>query len=189
MANLPQNANYGNLVTVFNGEINNNHEMLCNARDLHKFLGVGRDFSSWIKDRIKEYGFIKNQDFVTVQNLSSPKRGSSKARQQVMIDYHITLDMAKELAMVEKNAKGREIRRYFIQCEKQMSNQSVSLLEQYFKAEAEFEKLADMASNAGRTLNLVGKRFKPQAKQKVVELTLKIQPMLPFAEFLENGHA
>lgn len=106
-----------------------------------------------------------------------------------MIDYHITLDMAKELAMVEKNAKGREIRRYFIQCEKQMSNQSVSLLEQYFKAEAEFEKLADMASNAGRTLNLVGKRFKPQAKQKVVELTLKIQPMLPFAEFLENGHA
>ena len=40
-----------------------------------------------------------------------------------------------------------------------------------------------MASNAGRTLNLTGKHFKPRAKQKVLELTLKIHPLLPFAEF------
>lgn len=184
MSNLPQNANYGNLVTVFNGEINQNHEMLCDARELHKFLGVNTRFNDWIKNRIAEYGFVQNQDYISfTENLVKPKNGRKN------VQYHITLDMAKELAMVEKNAKGRQIRRYFIQCEKQMSNQSVSLLEQYFKAEAEFEKLADMASNAGRTLNLVGKRFKPQAKQKVVELTLKIQPMLPFAGFLENGHA
>lgn len=67
--------------------------------------------------------------------------------------------------------------------------QNYTLIDQYNKALLEFEKLSDMASQAGRVLNLAGKRFKPQAKQKVVELTLKIQPMLPFAEFLENGHA
>ena len=61
--------------------------------------------------------------------------------------------------------------------------QQYSLLDQYNKAVLEFEKLSDMASNAGRTLNLAGKHFKPRAKQKVLELTLKIHPLLPFAEF------
>ena len=61
--------------------------------------------------------------------------------------------------------------------------QNYSLLDQYNKAVLEFEKLSDMASNAGRTLNLAGKHFKPRAKQKVLELTLKIHPLLPFAEF------
>lgn len=67
--------------------------------------------------------------------------------------------------------------------------QQYSLLDQYNKAVLEFEKLSDMASNAGRMLNLTGKQFKPKAKERVLELTLKIQPMLPFAGFLENGHA
>ena len=171
------------LVPVFSGQINQNAEMLCDARQLHKFLGVGRDFSNWIKNRIKEYGFVKNQDFIIVQNLSSPKLANSKSRKQMMIDYHITLDMAKELAMVEKNAKGREIRRYFIECEKQTLAQNYSLLDQYNKAVLEFEKLSDMASNAGRMLNLTGKQFKPKAKERVLELTIKLQPYLPFVEF------
>ena len=173
----------GQFVTVFHGEINQTTEMLCNARDLHQFLGVGRDFSNWIKNRVKQYGFVKGQDFIVVKNLSSPKRATAKSRQQVMIDYHITLDMAKELAMIENNEQGRKVRRYFIECEKQTLVQNYTLLDQYNKAVLEFEKLSDMASNAGRTLNLAGKHFKPRAKQKVLELTLKIHPLLPFAEF------
>lgn len=60
--------------------------------------------------------------------------------------------------------------------------QNYSLIDQYNKALLELDKFSDMVSTAGRTLNLAGKRFKPKAKQKVFELTLKIQPFLPFVE-------
>ncbi len=173
----------GQFVTVFHGEINQTAEMLCNARDLHKFLGVQSKFAEWVNRRIKEYGFVKNQDFVIISEISETMTKNGQRRATTSKQYHITLDMAKELAMVEKNAKGRQIRRYFIECEKQTLAQNYSLLDQYNKAVLEFEKLSDMASNAGRTLNLTGKHFKPRAKQKVLELTLKIHPLLPFAEF------
>ena len=61
--------------------------------------------------------------------------------------------------------------------------QQYTLLDQYNKAVLEFEKLSDVASEAGRMLNLAGKRFKPKAKQKVIELSIKIQPYLPFSDF------
>ena len=182
MSNLPQNANYGNLVTVFNGEINQNTEMLCDARELHKFLNVGRDFNTWVKDRIKQYKFVKNQDFVIMKN-TFPQNGGKVKMGRPTVDYHITLDMAKELAMIENNEQGRKVRRYFIECEKQTLAQNYSLLDQYNKAVLEFEKLSDMASNAGRMLNLTGKQFKPKAKERVLELTIKLQPYLPFVEF------
>mgnify|MGYP003313385824 CR=1 FL=1 len=84
-----------------------------NARDLHDFLEVGKMFTHWIKARIEKYGFIEGQDYI----LTNAKTGK---RQNVVVhDYHLTLDMAKELAMVENNAKGREARRYFIEVEKQ----------------------------------------------------------------------
>jgi phage anti-repressor protein len=83
------------------------------ARPLHAWLGVGRDFSNWIKGRIDTYGFVEGEDFVTESrspNRASGKRGAS-------IEYHLTLGMAKELAMIENNDRGREARRYFIRCE------------------------------------------------------------------------
>lgn len=105
------------LIPVFTGE---NYTQLCNARDLHAFLSVGKDFSTWIKGRIEEYSFLAEYDYVTVEVLSSPNSGSSKARKQSMIDYHLTLDMAKELAMVENNDQGRMVRRYFIRSEQEL---------------------------------------------------------------------
>ena len=172
----------GQFVNVFHGEINQTAEMLCNARDLHQFLGVGRDFSNWIKNRIKEYGFVKNQDFIIVQNLSSPKLANSKARKQMMIDYHITLDMAKELAMVEKNAKGREIRRYFIECEKKAN----SLTAQITETTITLQHFDENLSKAGWYLATHGKQTKPQLKAKLTELLQKAQPFLPFVE-LKGG--
>ena len=80
-----------------------------NARDLHAFLGVKSRFNDWIVNRIREYNFVENQDFVTLtENLVSG--GKRK-------NHHLSLDMAKELSMVERNDKGREARRYFIDCE------------------------------------------------------------------------
>jgi phage anti-repressor protein len=88
-----------------------------NARDLHMRLEVGRDFSNWIKDRIKKYGFVEGEDYIKQLNLSSPNLASSKARPQTLIDYLLYLQMAKEIAIVENNPKGREIRRYLIKLE------------------------------------------------------------------------
>lgn len=107
------------LIAIETNSINGETVQTVNARDLHEFLKVGKDFTTWIKDRISQYSFIENQDYVIVDNLSSPKSGSSKSRQQSIKDYAISIDMAKELSMVERNEKGKEARQYFIQCEKQ----------------------------------------------------------------------
>lgn len=85
-----------------------------NARDMHSFLEVGRDFSNWIKERIESFGFTENQDFVCSTNPANGNGAGLRGR----IDYHLTLDMAKELSMVERNAKGKEARQYFIEVEK-----------------------------------------------------------------------
>ncbi|EHC5871947.1 phage antirepressor Ant [Salmonella enterica subsp. enterica serovar Eastbourne] len=106
------------LISVFNGTISNESVLLCNARDLHEFLGVGKVFAAWITARIAEYEFVENQDYISFfQNGKKPQGGRPTK------DYHLTLDTAKELAMVERNEKGRQIRRYFIECEKQLRQQ------------------------------------------------------------------
>ncbi|HGH3388977.1 TPA: antA/AntB antirepressor family protein [Citrobacter freundii] len=102
------------LITVFNGTISNETTLLCNARDLHAFLEVGKRFATWITERITEYQFIENQDYIAISQKREIGHGRGKK------DYHLTLDTAKELAMVERNEKGRQIRRYFIECEKKL---------------------------------------------------------------------
>ncbi|EPE0293402.1 antA/AntB antirepressor family protein, partial [Escherichia coli] len=102
---------------VFNGTIANETALLCNARDLHAFLGVKKVFAAWITNRISEYEFIENQDYILLSNLGKQTSGRGGHNRK---DYHLTLDTAKELAMVEHNEKGRQIRRYFIECEKKL---------------------------------------------------------------------
>ncbi len=102
--------------------ISGRQEMTINARDLHAFLAVGKDFSNWIKCRIQQFGFIENQDFVCIEDLSSPNLASSKSRQRRIKEYHLTIGMAKELSMVERTPKGKEARQYFIECERRLTD-------------------------------------------------------------------
>ena len=92
---------------------NDAKEKLINARELHKELNNKRQFADWIKQRIDKYKFLENQDFVKLHNFVMV--GNLKRPQ---IDYYLTIDMAKELCMVENNENGRKIRRYFIEVEK-----------------------------------------------------------------------
>ena len=92
---------------------NDTKEKLINARELHKKLNNKRQFANWIKQRIDKYKFLENQDFVKLNNFVIV--GNLKRPQ---IDYYLTIDMAKELCMVENNETGRKIRRYFIEVEK-----------------------------------------------------------------------
>ena len=95
------------IVPVIAGRIGGREANIVSAKALHKSLGVGRDFTNWIKGRIDQYGFIAGTDFIRVENLSTPKRASAKTRQQIEHDYLLSLDMAKEVAMVERNEQGR----------------------------------------------------------------------------------
>ncbi|MDJ3783411.1 antA/AntB antirepressor family protein [Salmonella enterica] len=112
------------LIPVFNGTISNESALLCNARDLHSFLAVGKVFAAWITSRLEEYEFIENQDYILLSNSGKQTSGRGGHNRK---DYHLTLDTAKELAMVERNEKGRQIRRYFIECEKQLRQQQIQL--------------------------------------------------------------
>lgn len=93
-----------------------------NARELHTFLLNKDHFATWIKDRIAQYDFVENQDFVTFSE------NSEKGRPR--LEYFITLDMAKELSMVERNEQGKQARRYFIECEKRLKEQTATQLSQ-----------------------------------------------------------
>lgn len=103
------------LIAVTSGQIDGQATQLVDARLLHDFLGVGKDFTTWIKLRIRQYGFEQNRDYLLTQTGEQLPSGT-KWRS----DYMLTLDMAKELAMVEHTPKGRQARRYFIDCERQL---------------------------------------------------------------------
>ena len=81
-----------------------------NARELHAFLEVKSKFADWFKNRVSEFGFIENSDFVSVSKILESGGRS--------IEYHISIDMAKELSMLERNDKGKQARLYFIECER-----------------------------------------------------------------------
>ena len=108
------------LVPVFAGTLAGTPAQLCNARDLHAALGVGCDFVTWIKRRIAEYGFVEGEDFVFGSSVLRNQTGRGGDRRSR--DYHLTLDMAKELAMIENNEIGRNIRRYLIALEKKQQS-------------------------------------------------------------------
>lgn len=93
-------------------------QQLVSARELHEFLGVKTKFTDWFNGRIKKYEFIENSDFILVsekKETNNPKNPTTEIK-----DYAITIEMAKELSMVENNEKGNQARKYFIQCEKKL---------------------------------------------------------------------
>ena len=119
-------TDFNNLVPVIETQLNGKLQQTVSAKDLHNYLKVGNDFSTWIKGRIKEYGLIKNVDFLMF-DLSEFRNQSTNNNQQIKwtskrsgehksTDYILTIGTAKTLAMIENNEKGRAIRKYFIRC-------------------------------------------------------------------------
>lgn len=115
------------LVRVFDGVIGGLPMQVCDGRELHVFLKAGWQFSDWIKKRIEQYGFEEGQDFQGFSVKTEKPRGGRPST-----EYHLTLDMAKELSMVENNEQGRMARRYFIDMErKALSQAALPAPEQY----------------------------------------------------------
>lgn len=99
------------LIKVSNTNFDGEQKQTVSARELHKYLESKQDFSTWIKVRIDQYGFVENQDFVCFHK-------KMEANNATLIEYFLSLDMAKELSMVERNAQGKKARQYFIECER-----------------------------------------------------------------------
>ena len=104
------------LIPLQSQTIDGNAVETVSARELHTFVESKRQFADWIKNRIEKYGFVENVDYVTFSQNCEKGRPSQ--------EYFITLDMAKQLAMVENNEKGMQVRKYFIECEKKLKEQT-----------------------------------------------------------------
>ena len=97
-------------------EVNENQEPIVNGRELHEVLGVDTPYRIWFP-RMCDYGFTENIDFVSLeQNCTKPKGGRPE------INHAIKLDMAKEIAMIQRNENGKKVRQYFIQVEKDFNS-------------------------------------------------------------------
>lgn len=161
-----------NLIPVFNGSIQNQPVQLCNARDLHSFLEVGKVFGAWIQDRINEYGFIQDEDYFVIT-----ERTNGRPRKE----YHITLDMGKELGMVERNERGRQIRKYFIECERRATQPkqialpepektyTVTLTETVAWACFAFRRNNNLLHELYSPLAAIGSKFAVEARDNAVE--------------------
>ena len=88
-----------------------------NSRDIYEYLGISTEYSHWIKRAIEKYEFRFDEDYLT---------NAKKDGRQTLIDYIVTMDMAKELCMVSNTEKGKEVRKYFIAVEKE-ANKPLSI--------------------------------------------------------------
>lgn len=115
------------LVPTFRATIGGIEQTCVDARFLHAYLQNGDHFAGWINTRLQKYGFEEGADYELIawektkakfasENTEAKKSGSGGHNKK---DYRLTLDMAKELSMVENNDRGREARRYFIAMERQ----------------------------------------------------------------------
>ena len=158
--------------------INGTPTETVSARELHTFVGSKQEFSNWIKNRVEKYGFVENVDFLII--LSKTPNGGRPSQ-----EYYITLDMAKQLAMVENNEKGMQVRTYFIECEKklrevvQQPTQPIGETEDKLRAYAYGMTLLNVddvskqayVANAIEQLTGASVPYRPQLEQKTYSAT------------------
>lgn len=100
------------LIAIKPAQVGQGSVNTVNARELHVFLEVGKDFSNWIKAQIKRARLVENRDYV-----SFAQKGEREIGATVKIEYHLTLEAGKHIAMLSGTEKGFEVREYFIECE------------------------------------------------------------------------
>ena len=97
--------------------LNDKHEPVVSGRQLHEALGVKTRYNDWF-NRMTEYGFIENQDYLAI----TQKRVTAQGNSTNQVDHVIKLDMAKEIAMIQRSDKGKEVRQYFLDLERRWNS-------------------------------------------------------------------
>ena len=141
---------------------NDKGEIVISGRELHEFLEVATEYKKWFA-RMVEYGFVESVDFIKVT-----QKCLTSSTGQKITDHHIKLDMAKEIAMIQRTEKGKQARQYFLQLEKmwnspemvmkralQYADQQMKKLEQQIQLDRPKVLFADAVS-ASKTSILIG---------------------------------
>lgn len=121
---------------LINVTLNKNHEPVVSGRQLHEALGVNSNYTTWF-DRMTDYGFVENQDYVLLSNFGNQtgRGGHNK------VDHTIKLDMAKEIAMIQRTDRGKEVRQYFIRVEKEFNSPEKIMARALLLADKKIQKL------------------------------------------------
>ncbi|HER0132624.1 TPA: phage antirepressor KilAC domain-containing protein [Streptococcus pyogenes] len=121
---------------LINITVNDNHEPVVSGRDLHKVLEIKTQYTKWL-ERMSEYGFVENEDFMAI----SQKRLTAQGNQTEYTDHILKLDMAKEIAMLQRNEKSKQVRKYFIQIEKDFNSPEKIMARALLMADKKVHKL------------------------------------------------
>lgn len=117
----------------------NDDRITVSARELHEFLELTERFSVWF-ERMLKYGFEETIDYVGCKVFNTLAK-------QELLDYQLTIEMAKEISMIQRNEKGSQARKYFIECEKQLQ-QPKSLEDIMIYQLKEMKRLREQAEQA-----------------------------------------
>lgn len=120
---------------LINVTLNDNHEPVVSGRQLHEALEVKTPYSMWF-DRMVDYGFTENQDFLLNNFVKQTGRGGHNK-----LDHIIKLDMAKEIAMIQRTERGKQVRQYFIQVEKDFNSPEKIMARALLMADKKIHKL------------------------------------------------
>lgn len=121
---------------LINITLNENHEPVVSGRELHKILEIKTQYTKWL-ERMSEYGFEENIDYIAI----SQKRLTAQGNNTEYTDHVLKMDMAKEIAMLQRNAKSREVRKYFIQVEKDFNSPEKIMARALLMADKKVHKL------------------------------------------------
>ena len=117
---------------LINVTLNDSHEPVVSGRQLHEALGVKTAYKDWFP-RMTEYGFTEGEDFSSFLSESTGGRPSQ--------DHVIKLDMAKEIAMIQRTERGKQVRQYFIQVEKDFNSPEKIMARALLMADQKVHKL------------------------------------------------
>jgi phage anti-repressor protein len=146
------------------------------ASKLHAGLGVGKDFTNWIKAQVKRAMLTEGLDFVVLaQKGENPQGGRPR------LEYLLTLDAAKHIAMLAHTERGAAVRRYFIEAEKELQRRGtgtgLQAAERLGRLERDRELIESAGSAAGRTLGKL-RRIRQASDEAMAAELRTIQPQL-----------
>lgn len=166
------------LIAIETQQIGEGNIQTVNARDLHEFLGVVKDFSNWMKAQVKRARLVDGIDFVKVT-----QKGELSRTGQSIIEYHLTLEAGKNISMMSRTDKGDEVRAYFRECEKIALAPAIVLPANYSEA---LRALADKADqNEALTLQIETDRPKVALAEAITKTTRSIE-FKEYAKVISN---
>lgn len=139
-----------NMNEILKIDTSNAERITVSARDLYEFLEATERFNSWF-DRMKQYGLTEGEDFNPLKSLRVQTEGNREVQREVD-DYQLTIDTAKQIAMLQRNEKGTQARKYFIQVENAWNS-----------PEKVMARALTIANKTIATLEIENKEMKPKA--------------------------